>query len=52
MDARHEGRSHWMRLVRFATNKDEQNMEAYQYQGNVYYRCARRQYFPVMMIIS
>ena len=38
IDARSEENSNWMRYVNCAREDTEQNLCAYQYQGNIYYK--------------
>ena len=38
VDARDEGHSNWLRFVNCARNEDEQNLVAFQYRGEIYYR--------------
>lgn len=35
-------KSNWMRYVKCARIKDQQNVTAYQFQGNIYYKTLRR----------
>ncbi|XP_052080008.1 zinc finger protein 665-like [Mytilus californianus] len=39
IDALDKSKSNWMRYVNCARNEDEQNLIAYQYKGDIYYRC-------------
>ena len=41
IDGSDENSSSWMRFIRCARNKKEQNMSAYQYGHNIYYRSFR-----------
>lgn len=41
LDGRDEANSSWMRFVRCARHKKEQNMVVFQYHGCVYYRTIR-----------
>ena len=41
IDASDENTSSWMRFIRCARYKEEQNLFAFQYCGNVYYRAFR-----------
>jgi len=41
IDGRDENKSSWMRYIRCARHKGEQNMFAFQYYGNIYYRAFR-----------
>ncbi|XP_062873150.1 zinc finger protein ZFP2-like [Trichomycterus rosablanca] len=41
IDAKREMSSNWMRYVNCARNVDEQNLVAFQYQGEIFYRCCR-----------
>ena len=38
VDARDEGYSNWLRFVNCARNDDEQNLVAFQFRGEIYYR--------------
>ena len=38
IDARSESDSNWMRYVNCARDEDEQNLCAFQYNGNIYYK--------------
>lgn len=38
IDARDEKYSNWLRFVNCARNEDEQNLIAFQYRGEIYYR--------------
>ena len=38
VDAREESHSNWLRFVNCARNEDEQNLIAFQYRGEIYYR--------------
>lgn len=38
IDALDKSKSNWMRYVNCARNEDEQNLIAYQYKGDIYYR--------------
>lgn len=38
VDARDESHSNWLRFVNCARNEDEQNLIAFQYRGDIYYR--------------
>ena len=38
IDGSDEESSSWMRFIQCARSKDEQNLVAFQYKGNVYYR--------------
>ena len=38
VDAKHIKKSNWMRYVNCARNEAEQNLVAYQYRGEIYYR--------------
>lgn len=38
IDALDRSKSNWMRYVNCARNEDEQNLIAYQYKGDIYYR--------------
>ena len=38
VDARDESHSNWLRFVNCARNEDEQNLVAFQYRGDIYYR--------------
>ena len=38
IDGRDENKSSWMRYIRCARHRDEQNMFAFQYCGHIYYR--------------
>ena len=41
MDARDESNSSWMRFIRCARQRFEQNMVVFQYHGCIYYRTTR-----------
>ncbi|KAK3729595.1 hypothetical protein QZH41_016162 [Actinostola sp. cb2023] len=41
LDASDENTSSWMRFIRCARHRDEQNLYAFQYCGNIYYRAFR-----------
>ncbi|XP_032239603.1 putative histone-lysine N-methyltransferase PRDM6 [Nematostella vectensis] len=41
LDARDENTSSWMRFIRCARYRDEQNLYAFQYCGSIYYRAFR-----------
>lgn len=41
IDARRENESNWMRYVNCARNDEEQNLVAFQYRGEILYRCCR-----------
>ena len=41
LDGKDEGHSSWMRFIQCARSKDEQNLFAFQYKDNVYYRSFR-----------
>lgn len=38
IDGSNENTASWMRFIRCARHKDEQNLYAFQYNGNIYYR--------------
>jgi hypothetical protein len=38
IDAFNKSKANWMRYVNCARNEDEQNLIAYQYKGEIYYR--------------
>ena len=38
LDGRDESLSNWMRFVNCSRSEDEQNLVAYQFRGNIYYR--------------
>lgn len=38
VDARDEQHSNWLRFVNCARNEDEQNLVAFQFRGEIYYR--------------
>ena len=38
VDARDENHSNWLRFVNCARNEDEQNLVAFQFRGEIYYR--------------
>ncbi|XP_060785063.1 histone-lysine N-methyltransferase PRDM9-like isoform X2 [Neoarius graeffei] len=41
IDAKREMHANWMRYVNCARNDEEQNLVAFQYQGEILYRCCR-----------
>ena len=41
MDAKNCGIANWMRYVNCARNEEEQNLMAFQYKGQMYYRTVR-----------
>ncbi|KAB5515062.1 hypothetical protein PHYPO_G00250740 [Pangasianodon hypophthalmus] len=41
IDAKREMHANWMRYVNCACNDGEQNLMAYQYRGEILYRCCR-----------
>ena len=41
LDGNDENNSSWMRFIRCARHKDEQNMVVFQYGNNIYYRAVR-----------
>ena len=43
--------ANWMRFVNCARNEDEQNMVAFQYQGNIYYRTFKHIYPGMELLV-
>ncbi|XP_062859446.1 histone-lysine N-methyltransferase PRDM9-like [Trichomycterus rosablanca] len=41
IDAEKETHANWMRYVNCARNEEEQNLVAFQYRGEIFYRCCR-----------
>ncbi|XP_076809625.1 histone-lysine N-methyltransferase PRDM9-like [Clavelina lepadiformis] len=41
LDAREERKSSWLKYIRRARNAKEQNVQAYQYQGKIYFRAIK-----------
>ena len=41
MDAEDTHYANWLRYVNCARNEEEQNLQAFQYQGEIYYRTLR-----------
>ena len=44
MDGSDPSCSNWLRFINCARNEEEQNMEAYQYHGEIYYRTFKAVY--------
>ena len=45
IDGRSDKKSNWLRFINCARNKDEQNLVAFQYHGNIYY-CSFKHIYP------
>ena len=44
IDGRSDKQSNWLRFINCARNVDEQNLIAFQYHGNIYYRSFKHIY--------
>ena len=44
IDGQSDKQSNWLRFVNCARNEDEQNLVAFQYHGNIYYRSYKHIY--------